>query len=282
MPEVLRERLPALLSLAIPTVAGIGFLATSGAPSHYAPINLMALVIAAGWIVFATAPTTRRGRRVLLAIVLLLLFAPLATGPEVNGVARWLPLGPVILNAGALLFPAIAVLAAHEDANAPPILLVALLAAMMQPDAALGFAIVFAAAGLHDLTKDWRVGFVCIIAFFASILMNLRGELPAVAHVERIFSDAVHSAPLLAFGLFLALCAGFAMLLFAARLPRKIRYTLAGAWFGLFIASLFSNYPTIFIGYGAAPILGFGLSLGLASGLSKSEPKSQSTGFQQS
>ena len=35
----------------------------------------------------------------------LALFLPLLTGPEMGGVARWLPAGPVSLHSGALLLP---------------------------------------------------------------------------------------------------------------------------------------------------------------------------------
>ena len=70
--------------------------------------------------------------------LLALLFVPLLTGPSLSGVARWLPLGPLIVHSGMFAVPALAVLAAQDRDYGAPILLTALLAAFLQPDAATG------------------------------------------------------------------------------------------------------------------------------------------------
>lgn len=257
------RRIPALLALAIPVLAGLAYLAGSGAPGHYLAVNAGAFGIAAIWILFGTAPAGRRGRQVAVLALLAILFAPLLTGPEANGITRWLPLGPFTFHSGALAFPALAVLAAQDRDYAPPMLLAALLAASLQPDAAFGFAVVFAAVGLHDASKDWRVGLTFMIGFFASLVMALRGELPAQPYVERIIDDLVRHTPLAALGLFVALVAGFALMAYSAPYERRSRFALAGSFFGFSIAGILSNYPSVLIGYGAAPILGYGLALGL-------------------
>jgi uncharacterized membrane protein YeiH len=51
----LRESLPALLALAIPTGCGIAWMATSGAPSQYPLGNAAALLTGFGAIIFTTA-----------------------------------------------------------------------------------------------------------------------------------------------------------------------------------------------------------------------------------
>ena len=45
-------------------------------------------------------------------------------------------------------------LAARDDDYAPPILLAALLAASLQPDAATGLAVMLAAVGLYNATRE--------------------------------------------------------------------------------------------------------------------------------
>jgi len=259
------KHIPALLALAIPVFAGLIYLAAFGAPPGYLITNTAALALAAFWIVFGKVPHSALGRRILTLILLALLYMPLLTGPAANGIARWIAAGPYLLNSGAFAFPALAVLAAQDEEYSAPILLAALYAGSLQPDAALGFAAVFAAIGLHDVTRDWRIGIVAIIGFLASIAMALQGELPPQMFVERIFAGLIGSMPFLALGLLAALAASFVLILFALPLDRASRFALAGSFFGFALMALLSHYPTILIGYGAAPILGYGLALSLVT-----------------
>lgn len=259
----LRHRLPALLALAVPVLAGLACMAAMGAPVRYLVINAAALGVALPWLLFGRMPGGGNAPRALILGLLALLFLPLVTGPHLNGIARWLPLGPFTLHAGALALPALAVLAAREQDYAPPILLAALLASSFQPDAALGFAIVGAAVGLHDAMRDWQVGGVVIVGFLASIMAALKGELPAQPFVERVLVDAAMLQPLLALVLFVALVAAFVLMLRAVPLSRDARFALAGSLFGFSLMAVLSNYPSVLIGYGAAPILGYGFALGL-------------------
>ena len=257
-------RLPALFALALPVLAGCAWMAFGGAPPHYALANAGVLLAALGWILFARIKLNRKQQRIAIAVLLALLFLPLATGPESNGIARWLPLGPVALHVGMLVVPALAVLATREPDYAAPILLTGILAAFFQPDAATGFALVFAAVGMHDITRRWHIGLVVILGFFASLIMAIRGELPAQPFVERVIVDAAMVQPAAALALLAALVGGFFLILFAAPLPRSERFALAGSLFGFGMMAIVSHYPTPLIGYGAAPILGYAVALALA------------------
>lgn len=261
----LRQRLPALLALALPVLAGIACMAAFGAPSHYLLTNggglLAGMALAAG----LRAPPDARTSRILAMSLIALLFVPLATGPEQNGIARWLPLGPVTLHAGMLAIPPLAVLAARDADYAPPMLLLALLACLLQPDAAGTFALTIAAVGLHHDTQDWKLGAVAIVGFLATLLAALHGELPAVPFVERVLVDYAHRSVPAALGLFAALVVSFALVALAAPLQRAARLGLAGALFGFSVMALMSNYPSALIAFGAAPIIGFGLALGLVN-----------------
>ena len=266
----LRDRLTAAAALAVPVLAGLAYLAAFGAPAQFLAMNAGALVLGLALAGFTPPVTDLRARRALTVALLALLFVPLLTGPSLSGVARWLPLGELIVHSGMLALPALSALAAQDRDYGAPILLTALLAAFLQPDAATGLAITFAAVALHDVTRDWKIGVVAIIAFFASLIMAMRGELPPQPFGERIFVDLLGNAPLVAMALFAALAAGFFLLLWAAPAPRPVRYAMAGALFGFALTALLSHYPTPLIGYGAAPILGFGLALGLARHRSQS------------
>ena len=262
----IRSRLPALLALALPTSAGLAYLYFAGAPQRFILVNAAALVIGLLFAGSLRAPASMQVRRIVIIAMLATLFLPLVTGPSLDGVNRWLPIGPFKLHSGSLFLPAIlALMTRHENAMAP-ILLACILAGLLQPDAAIGFAIVFAAVGLHDVTRDWRIGLVCILGFVAALVMAVRGNPPPQEFVERVLvTSAAYSLPL-ALLLFLSLVVSFFLILRAVPVAKATRYALAGSLFGFTILSLMNNYPSVLVGYGAAPILGFGIGLGLAYG----------------
>lgn len=262
-------RYPALFALGLPVLAGIAYLWLGGAPASYPVINVTALAIGWSAIMLPAVEPSRHLRRAVLIVLLIILAVPLATGPHLNGISRWLPLGPFQLHAGSLVLPTIAVLAAREPDYAPPILLTALFAAFVQPDAATGYAVMFIAAGLYNATRDWRLVPVAGVAFLASLIAGFRGELPAQAFVERVLIQLALDAPIVGLLLLGALLGGFFTMVHALHTPKPERHALAGALFGFSLAALVSNYPSVLIGYGAAPIIGFGVALALARSKSK-------------
>lgn len=262
-----RERFPALLAIALPVLAGLTYMATGGAPSAYLIVNSGALALAA-LIVLVGLPEFGRQACIIAGVLLLALFAlPLLTGPSMNGIARWLPIGPFILHAGMLTIPALAALAARDDRLGPPALAVALLIALVQPDFASAFALIGGAIGAYQVRSDWRFGLVVIGGFLIAIAAALHGELPAVPFVERITIDALRTGPVMAALLGLSLVAATLLMLFGTALPRIARYPIGLSLFGFWLASLISNYPTPLAGYGAAAIIGFALAHALAFAL---------------
>ena len=131
----MRKRLIGLTALTVPVLSGIIYLRFHGAPSAYVVINSVAFGLAAIAVLGLPVIEQSRARRIFTVTLVALLFLPLLTGPHINGIARWLPLGPFTLHSGALILPALVVLAARDEDFAPPILLAALLAASLQPAA---------------------------------------------------------------------------------------------------------------------------------------------------
>ena len=254
----------ALVALAVPVLAGMAWMGWAGSPESYRIVNALALFIAILWLVFAKRPSTPLEWRVLAIPAIGLLSLPFLTGPAISGVARWITLGGIGLNSGALAIPALAVVAAREHAWGPYLLGIALVLLTAQPDAAAGLAITFAAVGIHDRTKDWRFGIVCIIGFFLTISMALRGEMPPQMFVERVLTDAAKGSLLFALLLLAALATSFFVMLKGLHAEPAVSYALAGALFGFAVMALVSYYPTPLVGYGAASILGFGFALGLS------------------
>ena len=259
----MRHRALAILALAIPVLAGLAYLLAFDAPRSYLAVNGAALTLAALWVGLAPRAPSATARRLLTGALLMTLFVPLLTGPSLSGVARWLPLGPFQLHAGMLTVPVLTVLVGEEPDYAPGLLSIALLAAFLQPDMATGAALMLAAIGLYDATRDWRYGVFAIVAFTASIVAAVRGELPAQPFVERVIFLLARTDPLAALSLLATLVASFYLIVAALPGPTASRKALAGALFGFSFAGLVSNSPSGLIGYGAAPILGFGLALGV-------------------
>lgn len=262
----MRERGIAIAALAVPVLAGLGYLFAFEAPRSYLAVNAAALAVAALGIALAPRELSPTTHRVLLGLTLALLFLPLLTGPSLSGVERWLPIGPFQLHAGMLVVPALAVLTATERGYAPALLSVALFAALLQPDMATGAALMLAAVGLYDATRDWRFAVFAIVAFFASLVAAMHGELPAQPYVERVIFLLARTDPFAALGLLAALVTSFYLIVAAPSGSGPARKALGGSLLGFTFAGLVSNYPSALIGYGASPILGFGIALALLPG----------------
>lgn len=247
----------AITALAIPVVAGIAWLAVGSAPMAWIAVNALALVLAvalAFWL-----PRSERGALILAAAVVLAIWATALTAIPVEGVRRWISIGPVRLHLGYLLLPLLAVLAWRLRSPAAAALLVAALGAtVLQPDRAVTVGLTAAVAFLALQRRDGP----SVLAFAAGLaacftVSQQPDDLAPVRFVEQVQSDAWAMQP--AAGLVLTLAALTPLLLLrhtsAAAAPLAAFLTAAG------LMAFAGPYPSILIGYGAAPILGFGLAL---------------------
>ena len=176
---------------------------------------------------------------------------------------RWISLGPVQLHSGSLAIPLLACLAARERRLAALILLAAVVLAALQPDAASVLALLCASAGLGIAQRDWKTGAVGLIAAVAAFGAHARGILPPQAFTERVLTELLLAAPLAALGLVLALLASLLLILGKIDQDAPPRHALAGVLAGFTLAGILADYPSILIGYGASPILGFALALAI-------------------
>ena len=259
------RRSAAILALALPCLSGLAYLIAFDAPQSYVMVNAGALAIALGWTGFGTsldgAPDGLMARRVLAALLTALMALPLVAGPSADGVMRWISIGGLSLHMGMVTIPLLVCLAARDRDFAMPILLSAMAVTLLQPDGASAFALMWASAGLFLVWKDWKTAILAIAGLAVSVIANLRGDLPPQPFVESILADLALIAPAFAIGLALSLFASFFLMLRLLPRGHAERYALAGSFAGFSIAALMANYPHILIGYGAAPIIGYGLAL---------------------
>lgn len=264
-----RRRPRALLALAIPTLAGIGYLAAFGAPLRMVAVNSGALL--AGLLLVAFAPPVRGKpwRHSLYLALLALLALPLVLGPQVGSVARWLSFGGFPLHVGMLVIPLLCALVASDKPAAPILMLTAQLITFAQPDMASCLALTIASFGLWLAGFDWKMGAVAALGLFASLGASFAGALPPQEFVEGVLESVWQSSPLGSAGLLASLAVSILALLLARQVSRATRYALSGALVGFVLAALLGPYPFPLIGYGAAPI--FGLALALSFGSSAPE-----------
>lgn len=198
----------------------------------------------------------------------------LMNGVTLEGARRWLALGPVQLHTASVVLPfaAWAFAEGFNDRRVAPLAAVVALALLYQQDAAssLAFALALGAATLVRRPRQvvpWAVTVVAAVLAYAAWAEP--DTLPAVPYVEGLVPVAFAANPvlgLLAGVLMVSLPAPFLLVAFTRPERRAMAASLAALWAGWIASNLFGNYPAPVMGYGAAPILAWGLSVGLVLG----------------
>jgi hypothetical protein len=272
-------------SLILATVLVGGWVAlASQVPPALVARNLAAWLIGVLCAV-GVAASTRRGVPGGIAWLAPLLLGACFLMPDLQGVHRWIGLGPIRLNAAMLVLPAavVAFAAASRTGWLSWIPIVAALPLLVwQPDAsqatALAVVVVVAAVRLRD---RW---FIAVAVVAAAIVAAADAwlqpdPLAPVPEVEGIVGLAQAISPLAAVAL-------VALLVATALLPtvltlRTPGVRLAGLLLSLLLLAwiatpFFGAFPVPFAGIGPSPILGAWLGIGLLAGLIESptpEPK---------
>ncbi|ROT94214.1 hypothetical protein EB810_14200 [Altererythrobacter sp. FM1] len=237
------------------------WMVSAGAPISYAFVNLAALI--AG-LVLAFAIARVPAKAALIAPAALGALA-LAFGPSIDGVHRWVALGGISIHATMLAGPCFAV-AFQRIGGWPASLATVAFAAVtaLQPDFGMALALACSVAVTLLVRRDLPTLVALACAALAAVWAAWRGDpLSAVPFVEgvmqRMASD--HSPAALISLALLALATTAPALLREGRQAGGLAF--AGYSVGLVGASLIGPLPTPLVGYGAAPILGYCLALGL-------------------
>lgn len=206
------------------------------------------------------------------AALVILAFTLLHSG--VDGVRRWVSLGPVQLHSGFVALPVLIILAGlvarKESSRAPWIPMAIMIGAAVlavQPDASQ--AIAFAAAVAVVLLQSRRPSRIDRIAAAvcvgASVLALSRPDpLQAVPHVEGIVSLAASSG-----AAWLAAAIVALMLLPLPFVVESVKHRghyeglgLAAYFVTVCIASFVAPFPVPILGYGLSAMLGYFVALG--------------------
>jgi len=254
----------ALLSLAAVAV-GCAVAAAHGVPAGSWARNLVAWSVG-GVAAWAAARTSR------LPGILLVAPAALAVtllNPAQEGVHRWIDVGPLHVNAAALVLPAAVVaLATVGDRGWPWLAAAAMLGLLvLQPDAsqaaALGAGMIVILASLRAPALV-RMGGVAATVLAVAAACLRPDPLAPVPEVEGIIGLAWGSSPVVA-AVAVALLAATALvpLRLAGRgRPSTPALALAACCAVQALAPAFGAFPVPLVGIGMSPVLGFWLGAG--------------------
>lgn len=247
---------------------GLAYLAIAGAPARYGVLN--AAACAAGLALLAVASRFATARQAPGALMLAGAFALLATallGQPVEGAARWVRVGGLVVQPSLILLPAMIVAFARiRTALSAGAMLVAAAAMALQPDRAMAGMLalgLLASAAARPGRDGWLVAGASLAAFAVTLVRP--DSFGASPFVDQIFWTAFTVHP--AAGI--AVLTGTAMLLLPAIVGQRAdadhraMYAAFGcAWGAAILAAAMGNYPTPVVGYGGSAVLGYLLSLG--------------------
>jgi len=210
-----------------------------------------------------------------LGAVLLTTAALIATlfAPAVQGVHRWLDIGPLHVNAAALFLPIVIVGLATIRIARPMGLAIAILTAtilLAQPDASQLTPFAIAASVLvarSPAARGWKALAFLIAAVFAICGWMRPDTLQPVPEVEQIFAMCVAVSPILAFiaGLVLAAAAlaPLARSSPAGQPARDAELALAAYFVSVSVVPFFGWFPVPLAGLGMSFPAGWWLGMGL-------------------
>jgi cell division protein FtsW (lipid II flippase) len=263
-----RPRLGAILCGATATSLGLAWMAAAEAPARFLAVNAAAFAI--GLMLLPALDSLLGGRSRLRGIALLamagIVCATAFIGTPVEGAARWLSIGSLVIQPGMMVLPLlICAQAQRPDRASTGALLLTLAATALQPDRALaGMALAGIAAialAKPRPTTLWLLGAAGGAFAVTVIRPDRQGAMP---YVDQILSTAFDVHPLAGAAvwvgsaiLLLPACAAFR----AGTETRAIACAFAAVWAAAVLAALLGNYPTPLVGYSGSAVLGYVLSL---------------------
>lgn len=256
---------------------GALFMATAGAPDRYVAMHLSSLLLGIAGYALIRRRRSGVGADVLVFAGGLCLLAPVLLGRPLDGVARWLQLGPVMLQPGPLLLPPLMLGFARRPTRLASLGIgLAAFALALQPDRLLAAVLV---AGLASLARRERAALRLLPIALAGLAFALcrTVEVTAAPFVDAVVTMAfgMHPGLGLVMGCGLALLLGPALVASVGPAPHASLRLFAVVWLPIVLAALCGLHPAPLIGFGGSAVVGYFLSLALLPrGLDAPRPRS--------
>ena len=269
-----------LLLIALPAVAASMAVLTFGAVGRSTWIIQVLAICLACALALVGAKLSRRTNGRFPAgpiIVLSLLGIALALRGEAPGPERWASLGPIQLYMAPAVLPAFLVTCSvwiARGGRSQHLALTAIAGASLllaaQPDAAQALALLAASAvavAKSPSRPPVSIVALAVVALATAWAFSQPDPLQPVAHVEGVFALALRHS-LFAGALVIASAAALVVGLHVNSSGGRTWMSVVAAYYAvLFACSVAGLTPAPLIGYGAGPLLGFGLMVAAASGL---------------
>ena len=250
--------------------AGLTFLVRGGAPDYFVFANSVTLLAVMLLVLMIPSVFAVRTFTIVAVIIAILMALSLVSNMAIDGVQRWLPLGPLRLHAGMLLIPTLVVIVQRIDHRlASAVLISVAVVIALQPDFASAMALALSTIVMAlSLRSKWMIiAAVIALGSLAFTKFNLV-ELPPVRFVEEVVPAAWLVHPLLAVALITSLAAAIVwpirrrrFLTPSDRIDHTERLAFSACIAGYVIASAVGSYPVPLLGYGASAIIGYGLAV---------------------
>lgn len=252
-------------------VVGVGLMAMTVAGAPRSLVLLQGAVglasLAAAALAYRLPRPSESSARLICALALVVMAAPLLF-PGIDGVRRWIALGPLQMQPAAIALPLVVWFVVHSSSTrlAAVTLMISAAIAAVQPDPQMVTGVTAVAFCMALLLRGGALWWSAFgVSVLAGVVAAFGPVLEPVPYVEQVLPLSFEAH----WGLGLAVGAGLVavpLLMLAASPSRPpVAVALAALWVGLGAACLAGQFPTPVLGYGLSWMIGFAISLGLTT-----------------
>lgn len=240
---------------------GILYLVAAKAPLPLIIVNTVAMLM--GVVLAGASPHMRLSSRLATGATVAIAGALLLTaafGHAVDGVSRWVQVGPLFVQTSLVLLPVAVLLFAHTVNRFSTMAMIAIaLAVALQPDRAMAAALCAGLLALLLVRRTRAVAIACSAAVVAVLITWLQADhLPAVPFVDHILWSSFNVHPMIAVALWVGSALLFVpLLVIPSADARSVCVACGACWGAIVVAAIVGAYPTPVVGYGGAAVLGY-------------------------